>query len=111
MDLTALFGRAGGMPRANDTSCGAGFAPLTHLFLTVTGTSAEAGDDGEAGRGNRTSGLITPYRAMTIEAAARKNPVISRATGIQRWNRIVRDQFGQLDKLRDMLLAEQIAVN
>jgi S-adenosylmethionine synthetase len=45
------------------------------VYLTVTGTSAEAGDDGEAGRGNRTSGLITPYRPMTIEAAAGKNPV------------------------------------
>lgn len=44
-------------------------------YLTVTGTSAEAGDDGETGRGNRTSGLITPYRPMTIEAAAGKNPV------------------------------------
>jgi S-adenosylmethionine synthetase len=45
------------------------------LFLTVTGTSAEAGDDGEVGRGNRVSGLITPYRSMTLEAAAGKNPV------------------------------------
>jgi S-adenosylmethionine synthetase len=45
------------------------------LYLTVTGTSAEAGDDGEVGRGNRTSGLITPYRPMTLEAAAGKNPV------------------------------------
>ncbi len=45
------------------------------IFLTVTGTSAESGDDGEAGRGNRVSGLITPYRPMTLEAAAGKNPV------------------------------------
>jgi S-adenosylmethionine synthetase len=45
------------------------------VYLTVTGTSAEAGDDGEVGRGNRTSGLITPYRFMTLEAAAGKNPV------------------------------------
>ena len=45
------------------------------VFLTVSGTSAEAGDDGEAGRGNRVSGLITPYRVMTLEAAAGKNPV------------------------------------
>lgn len=45
------------------------------VFLTVTGTSAEAGDDGEVGRGNRVSGLITPYRVMTLEAAAGKNPV------------------------------------
>lgn len=45
------------------------------VYLTVTGTSAEAGDDGEVGRGNRASGLITPYRPMTMEAAAGKNPV------------------------------------
>lgn len=45
------------------------------LFLTVTGTSAESGDDGQVGRGNRVSGLITPYRPMTMEAAAGKNPV------------------------------------
>lgn len=44
------------------------------LYLTVTGTSAEAGDDGEVGRGNRANGLITPYRPMTIEAPAGKNP-------------------------------------
>lgn len=169
-DLTRLFERGRGMPLANDTSCAAGFAPLTDLervvleverrmnsvetrrehpaigsdvkvmgvrrgdritltigcafvarhvasidayvrnketaralalhaartvtslhveatlnaaddiaagdvFLTVTGTSAEAGDDGEVGRGNRISGLITPYRFMTMEAAAGKNPV------------------------------------
>jgi S-adenosylmethionine synthetase len=169
-DLARLFARGTGRPLANDTSCGAGFAPLTDLervvlaveralnspatksahpeigedakvmgvrrnsrieltiscafigrfiasleeyierkaaavrlaleaarkttalsveaalnvadnpaggeiFLTVTGTSAEAGDDGEAGRGNRVSGLITPYRVMTLESAAGKNPV------------------------------------
>jgi S-adenosylmethionine synthetase len=169
-DLVALFGRSGTAALANDTSCGAGFAPFTDLervvlavegalnapeakrahpeigsdvkvmgvrrgtridlsigcafvgrhvrdaadyvrkkslahdlavaasrsatqfdvtatlnaaddvdrgdvYVTVTGTSAEAGDDGEVGRGNRTSGLITPYRPMTLEAAAGKNPV------------------------------------
>jgi S-adenosylmethionine synthetase len=45
------------------------------IFRTVTGTSAEAGDDGEVGRGNRVGGLITPGRPMTMEAAAGKNPV------------------------------------
>ncbi|MGI9423024.1 MAG: methionine adenosyltransferase [Hyphomicrobiaceae bacterium] len=44
-------------------------------YLTVTGTSAESGDDGQVGRGNRVNGLITPYRPMTLEAAAGKNPV------------------------------------
>jgi len=45
------------------------------VYLTVTGLSAEAGDDGQVGRGNRVSGLITPFRPMTLEAAAGKNPV------------------------------------
>lgn len=44
-------------------------------YLTVTGTSAEAGDDGQAGRGNRWNGLITPYRPMTLESVSGKNPV------------------------------------
>ncbi|MDI6698211.1 MAG: methionine adenosyltransferase [Candidatus Saccharicenans sp.] len=45
------------------------------VYLTVTGTSAEAGDDGQVGRGNRANGLITPYRPMSLEAVAGKNPV------------------------------------
>jgi S-adenosylmethionine synthetase len=45
------------------------------VYLTVTGTSAESGDDGQAGRGNRVGGLITPCRPMTLEAAAGKNVV------------------------------------
>ncbi|MBM4054611.1 MAG: methionine adenosyltransferase [Planctomycetes bacterium] len=45
------------------------------FYLTVTGTSAECGDDGQVGRGNRVNGLITPYRPMTMEATAGKNPV------------------------------------
>jgi S-adenosylmethionine synthetase len=45
------------------------------VYLTVTGTSAEAGDDGQVGRGNRVNGLITPCRPMSLEAAAGKNPV------------------------------------
>ncbi|MCD6084996.1 MAG: methionine adenosyltransferase [Desulfurococcales archaeon] len=45
------------------------------LYLTVTGTSAEHGDDGMTGRGNRVNGLITPMRPMSLEATAGKNPV------------------------------------
>jgi S-adenosylmethionine synthetase len=45
------------------------------IYLTVTGLSAESGDDGQVGRGNRVNGLITPYRPMSLEAAAGKNPV------------------------------------
>lgn len=44
------------------------------IYLTVTGLSAEHGDDGQVGRGNRVNGLITPYRPMSLEAAAGKNP-------------------------------------
>lgn len=44
-------------------------------YLTVTGTSAEHGDDGQVGRGNRANGLITPFRPMTLEATAGKNPI------------------------------------
>ncbi len=48
---------------------------LEGMYLTVLGTSAEAGDGGEVGRGNRPCGLITPGRPMSLEAAAGKNPV------------------------------------
>lgn len=44
-------------------------------YLTVTGLSMENGDDGSVGRGNRVNGLITPFRPMSMEAAAGKNPV------------------------------------
>lgn len=45
------------------------------IYLTVTGTSAEAGDDGNTGRGNRVNGLITPCRFVSLEATAGKNPI------------------------------------
>ncbi|MDD1772516.1 MAG: methionine adenosyltransferase [Methanomassiliicoccales archaeon] len=46
-----------------------------NFYLTVTGLSAENGDDGSVGRGNRMNGLITPYRTMSMEASAGKNPI------------------------------------
>lgn len=45
------------------------------IYITETGTSAEMGDDGSVGRGNRVNGLITPGRPMSLEAASGKNPV------------------------------------
>ncbi len=45
------------------------------VYLTVTGTSAEQGDDGSVGRGNRCNGLITPCRPMSMEASSGKNPI------------------------------------
>lgn len=45
------------------------------MYITITGTSAEAGDDGQVGRGNRANGLITPCRPMSLEAVCGKNPI------------------------------------
>ena len=44
------------------------------MYLTVLGTSAEGGDGGGVGRGNRVNGLISLHRPMSLEAAAGKNP-------------------------------------
>jgi len=43
------------------------------IYLTHLGLSAEQGDDGQVGRGNRVWGLITPLREMSLEAPAGKN--------------------------------------
>jgi S-adenosylmethionine synthetase len=45
------------------------------MYLTVLGTSAEGGDCGQVGRGNRVNGVIAFNRPATTEAAAGKNPV------------------------------------
>ncbi len=45
------------------------------VYITKSGLSCESGDDGSVGRGNRVNGLITPFRRMSLEAAAGKNPV------------------------------------
>jgi S-adenosylmethionine synthetase len=45
------------------------------LYLTLTGSSIESGDEGVVGRGNRVSGLITPLRPMNVEGVNGKNPV------------------------------------
>ena len=44
-------------------------------YLTLLGTSAEAGDSGEVGRGNRVCGIISLRRPASAEAAAGKNPM------------------------------------
>ena len=48
---------------------------INGVYLTVTGTSAESGDCGQVGRGNRVNGLIPLLRPAGSEAAAGKNPV------------------------------------
>jgi S-adenosylmethionine synthetase len=45
------------------------------MYLSLLGTSAEAGDSGEVGRGNRVGGVIALRRPACAEAAAGKNPV------------------------------------
>jgi S-adenosylmethionine synthetase len=63
-------------------------------YLTVTGLSMENGDDGSVGRGNRVNGLITPFRPMSMEAAAGKNPVT---------------HVGKLYNILAKMIAEEIA--
>ncbi len=64
------------------------------VYITVTGTSAEMGDDGAVGRGNRANGLITPNRPMSLEATCGKNPI---------------NHVGKLYNLLAMAAAKQIA--
>ncbi|MBI5679298.1 MAG: methionine adenosyltransferase [Methanobacterium sp.] len=65
-------------------------------YLTVTGTSAEMGDDGSVGRGNRANGLITPNRPMSMEATSGKNPI---------------NHVGKIYNLLSNKIAEDIAEN
>jgi S-adenosylmethionine synthetase len=48
---------------------------LGGMYLTVLGTSAEGGDGGQVGRGNRLNGVISLNRPAGNESAAGKNPV------------------------------------
>jgi S-adenosylmethionine synthetase len=72
-------------------------------YLTVTGTSAEHGDDGATGRGNRANGLITPMRPMTMEATAGKNPVshIGKLYNVLA-NKIADRIYGEVKGLREV---------
>lgn len=63
------------------------------VYITETGTSAENGDDGSVGRGNRLNGLITPGRPMTLEAHSGKNP---------------RTHVGKINQERAKEIAEEI---
>lgn len=48
---------------------------MNGMYLSLLGTSAEQGDSGQVGRGNRVCGVIALNRPMSGEAAAGKNPV------------------------------------
>ncbi|MGC9153055.1 MAG: methionine adenosyltransferase [Vulcanisaeta sp.] len=73
------------------------------FYLTITGTSAEHGDDGATGRGNRANGLITPMRPMTMEATAGKNPVshIGKLYNVLA-NKIAERIYGEVKGLREV---------
>ena len=77
-------------------------------YLTVTGTSAEAGDDGQVGRGNRQNGLITPMRPMSLEAVAGKNPV----THVGKlYNLVASRAAGRLAAREDVEAAQVVVVS
>ncbi|ELY43510.1 methionine adenosyltransferase [Natronorubrum sulfidifaciens] len=73
------------------------------IYLTVTGTSAEQGDDGSVGRGNRANGLITPNRSMSMEATSGKNPVnhIGKIYNLLS-TEIADEVVGEVDGIRDL---------
>ncbi|MUW14633.1 methionine adenosyltransferase [Halorubrum sp. CBA1125] len=73
------------------------------IYLTVTGTSAEQGDDGSVGRGNRANGLITPNRPMSMEATSGKNPVnhIGKIYNLLS-TRIAESVTDEIDGIRDL---------
>jgi S-adenosylmethionine synthetase len=81
------------------------------FYLTVSGLSMENGDDGSVGRGNRVNGLITPFRPMSMEASAGKNPVthvgkIYNLLSYQIAQRIAEAGKGDIDEVRVRILAQ-----
>jgi len=50
-------------------------AGVKGMYLSLLGTSAEAGDSGEVGRGNRVCGVISLRRPASAEAVGGKNPM------------------------------------
>ncbi len=84
---------------------------LGRYYLTVTGCSMEAGDDGSVGRGNRANGLITPCRPMSLEASAGKNPVnhvgkIYNILGNMVANAIVQETGGDVKEVHVRILSQ-----
>ena len=84
---------------------------LGRYYLTVTGCSMEAGDDGSVGRGNRANGLITPCRPMSLEASAGKNPVnhvgkIYNILGNLIANDIVKETGGNVKEVHVRILSQ-----
>jgi S-adenosylmethionine synthetase len=68
-------------------------AGLAGMYLSLLGTSAEGGDSGEVGQGNRVCGVIALRRPASAEAAAGKNPLA---------------HVGKIDNVLAQVLAEDI---
>ncbi|MFZ0699394.1 MAG: methionine adenosyltransferase [Thermoplasmata archaeon] len=84
---------------------------LGRFYLTCTGLSMEAGDDGSVGRGNRANGLITPCRPMSLEATAGKNPInhvgkIYNIVGNQIANDIIKETGGNVKEVHVRILSQ-----
>lgn len=84
---------------------------LGRFYLTCTGLSMEAGDDGSVGRGNRANGLITPCRPMSLEASAGKNPInhvgkIYNIVGNQIANGIIKETGGNVKEVHVRILSQ-----
>ena len=75
------------------------------VYLTVTGLSAEMGDDGSVGRGNRANGLITPNRPMSLEATSGKNPVnhVGKIYNLLS-NQIAKDAVERIDGIQEIVV-------
>jgi len=76
---------------------------LKGMYLTLLGTSAEQGDSGQVGRGNRVCGLISLNRPMSMEAAAGKNPVSHVGKIYNVWAReLAQKAYAQIPGVRDV---------
>ena len=76
---------------------------LKGMYLTLLGTSAEQGDSGQVGRGNRVCGVIALNRPMSGEAAAGKNPVSHIGKVYNVWAReLAVRAHGQIPGIRDV---------
>ncbi len=78
---------------------------LGGMYLTVLGTSADSGDSGEVGRGNRVNGLISLNRPFCSEAAAGKNPVshVGKIYNALTY-KIARDVYEQVSELEEVYI-------
>jgi S-adenosylmethionine synthetase len=73
------------------------------LYLTTTGTCAEAADSGQVGRGNRVNGVISLNRPAGNEAGPGKNPVshVGKIYNLLSHD-MAREIFSKVDELKEV---------